>query len=43
MHIDFSKDALKFDIFNTFGEPGKTVAVIASSILRQLNDKAYVL
>ena len=31
------------DIFNTFGEPGKTVAWTASSILEQANDKKYVL
>ena len=31
------------DIFNTFGEPGKTVAWTASSILGQANGRAYVL
>ena len=31
------------DIFNTFGEPRKTVSWTASSILGQANDKAYVL
>ena len=31
------------DIFNTFGEPGKTVAQTASIILEKANDKVYVL
>ena len=42
----FIKDTfheIQDDIFNTFGEPGKTVAWTAISILEQANDKAYVL
>ena len=31
------------DIFNTFREPGKTVAQTASIIFKKANDKVYVL
>ena len=34
---------IRDDIFNTFGEPGKTVAQTASIILEKANDKVYVL
>ena len=33
---------IRDDIFNTFGEPGKTVAQTANIILEKANDKVYV-
>ena len=34
---------IRDDIFNTFGEPGKTVTQTANIILEKANDKVYVL
>ena len=45
-NVTFVEDTfreIQGDIFNTFGEPGKTVAWTASSILGQANGRAYVL